>query len=80
MVAHMLCASNCACRYQDLEHRHGVLMSRFNARESREEDVAKIRELQALCSKQQSELSTIHEQMDKIKVGPAPFSSSPERW
>lgn len=53
-----------------MEKRFGVLETRFNARESREEDVERIKQLEALCAHQEKEVVFIREQMEKIKVTP----------
>jgi hypothetical protein len=47
-----------------------VLTKRFNARESREDDVARIKELEAVAAQQQRDVVYYKEAMDKIKVRP----------
>eukprot|EP00951_Prasinocladus_malaysianus_P038684 scaffold426679_cov17-Prasinocladus_malaysianus.AAC.2 len=54
--------------YLELEEVFRALKARFDARESREEDVARIRELEAVCARQEKEVVYIREQMEKVKV------------
>jgi len=55
-------------RFSELEHKFTVLTKRFNARESREDDVARIKELTALVAQQQKDVVYYKEAMEKMKA------------